>query len=229
MDYNAEIVTVQADLSVPDGPNTLVSRVKDRFDDSSKGSFVISIIVNNAGVAKMQPLGSITMEADILPQYKVNVFAPLLLVQAAMPYLPQDRSGRIINISSTSSANGCAAQSVYGATKAALEAMTRTWARELSERATVNAVNPGPVMTEMFQGTTDEFRRELGAMTEMTPLARIREHVDGEQMVKDWAPMRGRPAYPAEVASIVSMLCGPEADWCTGSVVCANGGMQFTS
>ena len=156
-DYNAEIVTVQADLSELDGPNKLVSRVKDGFHDSSKGHFVISIIVNNAGIMKMERLSSITMEADILPQYKANVFAPLLLVQAAMPNLPQDRSGRIVNISSTSSANGCAAQSVYGATKAALEAMTRTWARELSERATVNAINPGPVMTEMFQGTTNEF------------------------------------------------------------------------
>ena len=63
----------------------------------------------------------------------------------------------------------------------------------------------------------------------MTPLARMREDVDGEKMIKDLVPMRGRPAYPAEVASIVGMICGPEAGWCKGSVVCANGGMQFTS
>jgi NAD(P)-dependent dehydrogenase (short-subunit alcohol dehydrogenase family) len=63
--------------------------------------------------------------------------------------LPRDRSGRIVNISSVSSSAGFSEQSVYGGTKAALEAMTRTWARELSERCTVNAINPGPVLTEM--------------------------------------------------------------------------------
>lgn len=67
-----------------------------------------------------------------------------------MPYLPNDRSGRIVNMSSVSSSMGFASQSVYGGTKAALEAMTRTWARELAERATVNAVNPGPVKVSSF-------------------------------------------------------------------------------
>lgn len=53
-----------------------------------------------------------------------------------------------MNVSSVSSSEGFVGQSVYGGTKAALEAMTRTWARELVERGTVNAVNPGPVGTE---------------------------------------------------------------------------------
>ena len=72
------------------------------------------------------------------------MLGPLLLTQAAVPYLPTDRSGRIINVSSVSSRLGIAGQSVYGGTKAALEAMTRSWSRELADRATVNAVNPGP-------------------------------------------------------------------------------------
>ncbi len=67
-------------------------------------------------------------------------------MQAAQPHLPKDRSGRIINISSVSSSCGFVGQSVYGGTKAALEAMTWTWARELAENCTaVNGVNPGPV------------------------------------------------------------------------------------
>jgi NAD(P)-dependent dehydrogenase (short-subunit alcohol dehydrogenase family) len=70
-------------------------------------------------------------------------------MKAAMPYLPTDRSGRIVNVSSVSSTMGFVGQSVYGGTKAALDSMTRTWARELAERATVNSVNPGPVATDM--------------------------------------------------------------------------------
>jgi len=81
-------------------------------------------------------------------QYRINVLGPLLVTQAALPHLPHDRSGRIVNVSSVSSSEGFVGQSVYGGTKAALEAMTRTWARELVERGTVNAVNPGPVGTE---------------------------------------------------------------------------------
>ncbi|KAL9050043.1 MAG: hypothetical protein Q9162_006864 [Coniocarpon cinnabarinum] len=227
--YQAEVVAVQADLTAADGPGRLIAMVKDHFESINGESFVLSIIVNNAGVAKMGSVAAVTLEDDILPQYRINVFAPLLLMQAALPYLPHDRSGRIVNISSTSSANGCPSQSVYGGTKAALEAMTRTWARELSERATVNAVNPGPVLTEMFRETSEDFRRGLGPMIELTPLARIREEVDREEMARDWAPMRGRPAYTGEVAAIVGMLCGADSGWCTGSVVCANGGMQFIS
>lgn len=78
----------------------------------------------------------------------MNVLGPLLLVQAALSYLPNDRSGRIVNLSSVSSSLGFANQTVYGGTKSALEAMTRTWSRELAERCTVNSVNPGPVATE---------------------------------------------------------------------------------
>lgn len=75
-------------------------------------------------------------------------------MQAALPYLPHDRSGRIVNMSSVSSSLGFIAQSVYGGTKAALEAMTRTWSRELAERATVNAVNPGPVKVSLTSPST---------------------------------------------------------------------------
>ena len=82
-------------------------------------------------------------------QYRVNVRGPLLLLQAALPFLPGDRSGRIINVSSVAATLGFHAMSVYGGTKAALDAMTRTWSRELAERATVNSVNPGPVDTRM--------------------------------------------------------------------------------
>ncbi|KAH8771180.1 hypothetical protein F5882DRAFT_179589 [Hyaloscypha sp. PMI_1271] len=159
--------------------------------------------------------------------YRINVLGPLLLIQAALPYLPNDRSGRIVNLSSISSSEGFVGQSVYGGSKAALEAMTRTWARELAERCTVNAVNPGPVKTGMWDRMPMEHRGGLKPWTLHSPLAAVREHLDDEEIFNQKEFVGGRPAYYGEVAGIVGMLCSDDASWCTGQVVCANGGMRM--
>lgn len=169
-------------------------------------------------------LPQVTVE-DFEATYRVNVLGPLLVVQAAQPHLPTDRSGRIVNISSVSSSTGFVTQSVYGGTKAAVEAMTRTWARELAENATVNAVNPGPVEGPMYAANTPEFLEGIHGWVLHTPLMKAREGVDSDEVVRDAKESGGRPARTKEVAGIVGMLCGEEAGWCTGQVVCANGGM----
>lgn len=137
---NLHLTIVCADLSTLTGPAAIVA--------AAEGA-PIDIIINNAGVAGNQSIASTTPE-EFARLYNVNVRGPLLLLQAALPFLPHDRSGRIVNMSSISASLGLRYQSVYGGTKAALEAMTRTWATELAERATVNSVNPGPVDTRMF-------------------------------------------------------------------------------
>jgi hypothetical protein len=71
--------------------------------------------------------------------------------------------------------------------------MTRTWARELAERATVNAVNPGPVATDMYSGTTREFQEKMSHWTINTPLAAIRPGVDREEFVEKASFAGGRP------------------------------------
>lgn len=142
------MITAQANLGTPDGPEKLIQDIKAQSSTFSSSPFQLDIIINNAGVSVNRPIEECDAE-DFTFQYNVNVLGPLLLMKAAMPYLPNDRSGRIVNVSSVSASLGYVGQSVYGGTKAALEAMTRTWARELAERATVNAVNPGPVATEM--------------------------------------------------------------------------------
>jgi NAD(P)-dependent dehydrogenase (short-subunit alcohol dehydrogenase family) len=123
---------------------------------------------------------------------------------------------------------GFAQQTVYGGTKAALEAMTRSWASELVERATVNAVNPGPIKTDMWAGTTPQFKNQLRPFIEATPLSKIRPEVDDQDLVEDAPNAGGRPGYVGEVAGVVGMLCTPDASWVTGQVVCANGGMRFS-
>jgi NAD(P)-dependent dehydrogenase (short-subunit alcohol dehydrogenase family) len=144
--YGVKTAVIQADLGTTDGPERLVYITKENFNKDDK--LQIDIIINNAGVSVNRLVEECDAE-DFAFQYNVNVRGPLLLMKAAIPYLPHDRSGRIVNISSVSSALGYMGQSVYGGTKAALEAMTRTWSRELAERATCNAVNPGPVATDM--------------------------------------------------------------------------------
>lgn len=120
-------------------------------------------------------------------------------------------------------------QSAYGGSKAALEAMTRTWSRELAERATVNAVNPGPVDTDMYGSVTDRFAAEMRPFIQTAPLMQVRDGgVDSEQAVRDAEKVGGRLGYDHEVAGVVAMLCTADAAWCTGSVVCANGGMRFS-
>ncbi|KAF2275232.1 NAD(P)-binding protein [Westerdykella ornata] len=226
-EHGIKAVTVQASMGSEEGPKYIVEVAKNHFQHPKSGNFQIDIIINNAGVARNDTLETVSAQ-EFARQFNVNVRGPLLLVQAALPYLPHDRSGRIVNVSSVSSSLGYISQSIYGGTKAALEAMTRTWARELAERATVNAINPGPVTTDMYLSTDDKFTAQNKPHIENTPLARPRQGIDPPEIYEPAMKAGGRPAYSEEIAGVVGMLCTPEAGWTTGSVVCANGGMKFT-
>lgn len=233
--YSIHAAPIRANISTEDGVAEVIAHTLQTFPLKP----TIHILINNAGIAGNSPIASIT-PAEFHRQYTTNVLGPLLLLRAALPYLPHDRSGRIVNISSVSSSLGFAGQSIYGGTKAALEAMTRTWARELHTRCTVNAVNPGPVKTDMYGGTTEDFRDGMRPWLEITPGAQVDEERDGEEVVTDvygragkgggngTGNLGGRAAEAKEVAGVVGMLCGNESGWCTGSVVCANGGMRMS-
>ncbi|KAK4448262.1 3-oxoacyl-reductase FabG [Podospora aff. communis PSN243] len=221
--HSIRAIPIQSDLSSPSGPSHLITTAKSHFSSSSS-PFRIDIIINNAGIALNAMLPAVTIP-DFEATYRVNVLAPLLVVQAAQPYLPTDRTGRIVNISSVSSSTGFVTQSVYGGTKAALEAMTRTWSRELAENCTVNAVNPGPVEGPMYASNTPEFLAGIKGWIMHTPGMAARDGVDAPEVVADAKESGGRPAHTYEVAGVVGMLCTPDAQWVTGQVVCANGGM----
>jgi len=209
------------------GPAHLISVAKNHFQHPKTNKFQIDILINNAGVSGNYSIEEVECD-EFARQYNINVRGPLLLIKAALPYLPNDRSGRIVNLSSVSSSLGFIGQSIYGGTKAALEAMTRTWARELAERATVNAVNPGPVATDMYGGTTESFQKRMMPFLQTTPLAVPREGIDSKEVYEAGLKDGGRAAYDVEIAGVVGMLCSPEAGWSTGSVVCANGGMRLS-
>ncbi|KAJ0119625.1 L-xylo-3-hexulose reductase [Diaporthe amygdali] len=225
--HGVKIVAVQADLSKPEeAPKRIVEAAQAEF--GSPDGLIVNILINNAGVGGDYPLGEVPV-SEFHRIYAVNVLAPIVVTQALLPFLPHDRSGRIVNISSVASTMGFKTHTLYGGTKAALDAMTRTWARELAERATVNAVNPGPVEGDMYWAAGEDFWKQLEPFQLATPLSAVRE-ADRPELVKlANEKMAGRrPAYWSEVAAIVGMLCGPESAWCTGSVVCANGGLRFS-
>ncbi|TAQ91440.1 hypothetical protein B7494_g192 [Chlorociboria aeruginascens] len=225
-EHSISCLPIQADVSTPSGPAHIISTAKNHFSHPKSGKFQIDILINNAGISINQVLEETTLE-NYESTYRINVLGPLLLMKEVLPYLPHDRSGRVVNVSSVSSTMGFVGQSVYGGSKAAVDAMTRTWARELVERTTVNAVNPGPIKTDMWDGTSVEFKKALSPFIKTTPAAAVRPGVDDENLVQDAQNAGGRPGYPHEVAGIVGMLCTEDAAWCTGQVVCANGGMIF--
>ena len=232
---------MQADLSDPtrSAPH-IVETAKNKFSHPRSGKFQIDILINNAGIAGNKALN----DSDDGPieitqfdkQYHVNVLAPLLLMQACEPYLPKDRSGRVVNLSSVSASIGCEGQSIYAGTKAAVEAMTRVWSRELAERCTVNCVNPGPVWGDMYGKAGKKFWDINQKYVDSAPLMtyggekETQEKAGGgdyDKIVREGMGGK-RPGFTDEIAGVVGMLCSKESGWTTGSVICANGGMKMS-
>src|SRR2546423_7082340 len=241
--HGVRCVAVQSERSNPTRSSPyIVSSGRNHFSHPVTGKFQIDILINNAGIAGNKLLndpeeGPIE-ETQFDRIYRVNVLAPLLLTQACAPSLPTDRSGRIVNVSSVSSSIGYEGQSVYAGTKAALEAMTRTWSRELADRCTVNAVNPGPVWGDMYANTGPKFWKANQPYVDTAPLAKyvgndevkVMAGKDAEEFDKTVKEGMGgrRPGFVEEIAGVIGMLCSEESGWTTGSVICANGGMKMS-
>jgi len=178
---------VSADLSDPADLQRLVAAVGD-----------IDILVNNAGFSWFGATADLTVDTfDAL--FASNVRAPFFLVAAFAPGMVARGKGSIINVSSMAGQIGLPGGAAYGATKAALAAMTRAWAAEFSPSGVrVNAIAPGPVHTG---GAAPERIEALGATT---PLHRA--------------------ADPAEIAAVVAFLASARASYVTGATVAADGG-----
>jgi NAD(P)-dependent dehydrogenase (short-subunit alcohol dehydrogenase family) len=132
----------------------------------------------------------------------INTVAPALMAKAAARQMRS--GGRIVNLSSTA-AGGKAERTSYSASKAALEAMTRTWALELADRAIlVNAIRPGPIDTPLFRR-----RNSVGSDRERAALAAIPLH---------------RIADPDDIASLVEYLVSPQTRHITGQTIVVDGG-----
>ncbi|KAK6081514.1 short chain dehydrogenase [Seiridium cupressi] len=226
--YNVKAVPCRADIATKEGCEKIIETCKWEMPANAKtGTLQVDILVHSAALFHAMPLEAVTIE-DFHKVYSINVLAPILLTQAVKPYLPTDRSGRIVCISSIGSKVGLAYLTLYGGSKGALEAMTRTWARELAENATVNSINPGSTATEMFANASDAAKDAIALHYPLTPLAPVREW-DSDDMKEMGNRYGGRVAYPTEIAGMVGMICSPESSWMTGCLVSANGGQWFSS
>ena len=168
----------------------------------------LDILINNAGAGDNRPLEEVTEE--VYEQLMtVNVKSVLFMTQAFVAYVKP--GGRIVNLSSISARGGYATQTVYAASKAAVEAMTRVWATELGHKygVTVNCVNPGPVDTDMYRAAGEVHLARMTKENQKTPAA-------------------PRAGTPEDIADIVCFLCEERARWITGDTICANGGMLFS-
>jgi 3-oxoacyl-[acyl-carrier protein] reductase len=186
---------VRADVSTKAGVDTVVER-------AAAKSGRIDILVNNAGILNFAFVED--MEEEQLDEMlRVNFKSQFLMIKACVKYMKKNNFGRILNASSISSDLADVGLVAYGASKAAVDMLTKICAAELAPYSiTVNAYAPGIIHTDM----TDEMIRERGHLqVKQIPLNRFGE---------------GK-----EVAALVGFLASKEAGYITGEIIGVDGGM----
>ena len=185
----------QADAADAASAIGLVDRVIERFGR-------LDILVNNAGVYATAPTGEATDE-HFATVIDVNVRGVFALVRAAARHMGE--GGRIVNIGSVNALTGMPQNGVYSASKAAVGAMTRVWAKEFGGQGiTVNTLLPGPINTEMNPSDPDQ-NPMAPTITSFTAL--------------------GRYGTADEIAGTVAFLASGDAAYITGADVVVDGGM----
>ena len=190
-------VSVEADISSPDGAFSAVKEVCDQLGG-------LDALVNNAGIAPAGAFESISA-SQWRKTLAINMDGAFYCTQAALPHLRQASGGSIVNMASIAGRSHSRTASVaYAASKGGVVAMTRQLAYELAhEGIRVNCVCPGLVDTRiMAQNTTPE---ALANLISTIPL--------------------GRLASPSEVASVACFLASEASSYLTGSIIDANGGL----
>ncbi|KAJ5934403.1 hypothetical protein N7466_003950 [Penicillium verhagenii] len=225
--FAVQALPIKADISSRAECDRIIQVAKERFTNPDSKRFQIDILIHNAAICFLGPVETVK-EHEFHRIYEVNVLGPILLMGACKPYLPTDRSGRIVLLSSINSKVGTEDTTLYSGTKGAIEAMTRVWARELAENATVNCVNPGAVATGQYLAAADYIKESIARWNPLTPLSPIRGDLDTPELVAHGEKFGGRPAYIEEIAGIIATICNPEFGWSTGGIISANGGLSFS-
>lgn len=197
-DHGGKAIAVQADMSKKVDIERLFAETKKAFGQ-------LDIVVNNAGVYQFAPLAEVTPE-QFHKMFDLNVLGLILASQEALKYFGPT-GGTIINISSVAATAAPANTSVYSATKAAVNAVSRSLAQELGPRGIrVNSINPGMVDTEGFRAAgidESDFRTKTEAET---PLGRI--------------------GQPKDIAPAAVFLASDDAAWITGESFYISGGLR---
>jgi len=195
---DGKAVAVQADMTKAD-------QIQRLFAETKKAFGRLDVLVNNAGIYEFAPIEEVTAE-HFHKHFDLNVLALLLATKEAVKHFGSD-GGSIVNISSVVATMAPPNTSVYSATKAAVNAITRSLAQELGPRhIRVNSINPGMVETEGLHaaGIPDsDFRKQVEAQT---PLGRI--------------------GQPNDIAPAAVFLASSDSSWITGESFYISGGMR---
>lgn len=162
----------------------------------------VDILVNNAGIAQAKLFSDIT-EEEWDKMFSVNVKGMFNCTKAALSYMINKKSGKIINISSIWGIAGASCEVHYSASKAAVIGFTKALAKELGPSGiTVNAVAPGVIMTDMCASLSEE---DIEALKEETPT--------------------GKTGTPRDIAETILFLASSGGDFLTGQIISPNGGI----
>lgn len=171
------------------------------FDAAETAFGGVDVLVNSAGIMKLAPIAD-SDDALIDSHIAINLKGTLNLLRESAARLRQ--GGRVVNFSSSVVGLYQETYGVYAATKAAVEALTHIFAKEMRGRdITVNAVAPGPTATHLFLDGKDQ--ATIDKIAAMAPLGRLGE--------------------PDDIANVVAFLASPEGGWINGQVVRINGGV----
>lgn len=164
----------------------------------------IDVLVNNAGVA-LSKLFQSTSGEEIAKVFGVNTFGVINCSKAVVPTMIDNKSGKIINISSIWGRVGASMETIYSASKGAVISFTLALAKELApSNISVNCVCPGVIDTDMLNEYNDEDKQEL---KNQTPLMRL--------------------GTPEDVANAVYFLAGEDSNFITGQVITVDGGFAL--
>ncbi len=165
----------------------------------------IDILVNNAGVVIPRPFFEKTVE-DWEKTLSVNLIGLFLCCQVAAKFMLQQKSGKIVNISSIRGIDHCGREGVmdYSASKTAVIGLTKTLAKELAPYVNVNTVAPGHTKTEMTQPLAEEVKRNM---------------IEGSYLK--------RMAEPEDIAKAIMFMASSDADFITGQVLLVDGGFSL--
>jgi 3-oxoacyl-[acyl-carrier protein] reductase len=199
-------ITRSGGTAIAVGANVAKKSDIDRlFAETKKAFGRLDVLVNNAGIFEFLPLESIT-EEHFHKQFNLNVLGLILTSQKAVEYFG-DAGGSIVNISSVVAVSPAPGGAVYSATKAAVDAVTKSLAKELGpKKIRVNSLNPGMVETEGLHTAgflETDFHKQIIAQT---PLGRI--------------------AQPDDVAKVAVFLASGDSGWVTGETLLVSGGMR---